>query len=298
VTEHDDTHKAEPEPAEPVEPEAAEPEPVAEPTVPAEPAEGRPHRGFRFPWRTAIALIVLVLLGLPVYSTVQPTYYERYPQLQARIAAWKLSTHGKIACYQCHMDPGVAGFLVFAAKSIPAFYSQLIFGPRTQNLLSTPDTAACQKCHTGYRTVSPAGDLLIPHLAHVEVLHIQCPVCHKNLVHSLNSQGFNAPEMQTCLNLCHNGKTATNQCVKCHTRKQVPPGHLKPDWLTIHSTMVGKINCGQCHAWSPNYCKECHSHRPPTHIGNWKYNHQFEAKRLGTKGCLFCHGQAFCNRCH
>jgi hypothetical protein len=188
--------------------------------------------------------------------------------------------------------------LGFAAKSIPAFYSQLIFGPTDQNLLGVPDRAACQKCHTDYREVSPSGDLLIPHKAHVEVLKINCAVCHKNLVHSLNAAGFNKPEMQTCLSECHNGVKATNQCDKCHTRKQVPASHMAKNWLDIHPTMTATINCAQCHAWAPDYCRECHSHRPPSHVGNWKQLHQLRAKARGTKGCLFCHGAAFCAKCH
>ena len=257
-----------------------------------------PAKKRRFPTKSVLAVLVIVALGLPVFSTLQPGYYERYPDLRVRIDNWRKSTHARISCAQCHVDPGAVGFLTFAAKSIPAFYSQLILGPRPQNLLSAPSRAACQKCHTDYRQVSPAGDLLIPHRAHVEALHINCPVCHKNLVHSLNAQGFNKPEMQTCLSLCHNGVKAVNKCDKCHTRKQVPPSHMQADWLTVHPTMVGKIDCAQCHAWAPNYCRECHSHRPPSHAGNWKQLHQFRAKAQGTKGCLFCHAQAFCNKCH
>ena len=252
----------------------------------------------RFPTKTVVALAIVVVLGLPVFSTLQPSYYDRYPQLRLRIQYWRQSTHARISCAQCHVDPGAMGFLAFSARAIPAFYSQLIFGPGPQNILQTPHRAACQKCHTDYRQVSPAGDLLIPHRAHVEALHIDCPVCHKNLVHSLNTAGYNKPEMQTCLTLCHNGVKATNQCDKCHTRKQVPPSHMQANWLSVHPTMVGKINCAQCHAWAPNFCQECHSHRPPSHVGNWKQLHQFRAKAIGTKGCLFCHGQAFCNKCH
>jgi hypothetical protein len=274
---------------------------VHEPTPAAgggEPATLRARR-FHFPWKSTIAIVVVVLLGLPIYSTLQPAYYERYPQLAGRIEAWSVSTHGKIPCYQCHMDPGVSGFVAFSARAIPGFYEQLIWGPNSQNILQTPHTAACQKCHTDYRQVSPAGDLLIPHRAHVEILKIDCPVCHKNLVHSLNSQGYNTPEMQTCIGLCHNGVKATNQCNKCHTQKAMPPSHLAKNWLAIHPTMTTKINCGQCHAWSPNFCQQCHlSKLPPSHVGNWKQNHQYRARQIGTSGCLFCHGNAFCLKCH
>jgi hypothetical protein len=272
-------------------PAAGEPEAEPEP-------EAKPARRFRFPIKSLLALVVIVLLVLPVYSTLQPAYYERYPELRGRIAAWRVSTHARISCAGCHVDPGALGMLQFAAKSIPAFYSQLIGGPKSQNLLGVPNRAACQKCHTSYRQVSTSGDLLIPHRAHVEVLGINCPVCHKNLVHTLNKDGFNKPEMSTCLTLCHDGVKATNQCNKCHTRKEVPASHLRKDWLTIHPTMTETINCGQCHAFSPNYCKDCHSKRPASHVGNWKTQHAARAKARGTKGCLFCHGQAFCNKCH
>jgi len=265
---------------------------------PTEPPPQTPERRFRFPWKSAVALVVIVLLVLPVYSTLQPAYYDRYPSLRVRMANWRVSTHALVPCSGCHVNPGVGGFLSFAVRSIPAFYSQLLVGPQSTNLLQVPDRSACQKCHTSYREVSAAGDLLIPHRAHVEVLKINCPVCHKNLVHSLNAAGYNKPEMQTCLSLCHNGVKATNQCSKCHTQKIVPPSHLAKNWLDIHPTMTTTINCAQCHAWAPNYCRECHSHRPPSHVGNWKQLHGARATARGTKGCLFCHGAAFCAKCH
>lgn len=245
----------------------------------------------------AIALAVVVAVALPVVSTLNPNYYGRYPQMRERMQNWRHSTHAKMSCISCHMDPGVKGFVVFSARAIPSFYSQLIFGPKKTNLLSVPSIQACQKCHTGYRQVSPNGDLLIPHRAHVEVLKIRCAVCHKGLVHVANAQGFNRPKMTTCLSLCHNGVNATNKCVKCHTRKNAPPSHKRADWLEVHSQMTETVNCAQCHQWSPNYCADCHKKRPRTHVGNWKTLHQVRARERG-KGCVFCHGESFCRKCH
>lgn len=246
-----------------------------------------------------VVFVALVLaLVIPVYSTLQPSYYSRYPQLKVRMDNWRTSTHARIPCSGCHVNPGIAGLAAFAVRAIPAFYSQLIYGPGPTNLLQVPGRAACQKCHTGYRQVSASGDLLIPHRAHVEVLKVNCPVCHKNLVHSLNTQGFNSPEMTTCLSECHDGKKATTVCSKCHTRKNVPDSHRRKDWLLVHNTMVGTIDCGQCHAWSPDFCKQCHSQRPKSHAANWKYDHQFRVKQLGDKGCMTCHDRTFCQQCH
>ena len=174
----------------------------------------------------------------------------------------------------------------------------LFRSPDETNLLDAPDTEACEKCHTTFRAVSPDGDLLIPHRAHVQVLEVECVVCHQDLVHSVNSEGFNRPEMTTCLSLCHDGEQATEQCTSCHTRKNTPESHASDDWLSVHGVMSETDDCGSCHDWTPDYCGECHQKRPATHVGNWKTLHA-ERASVHPKGCLVCHDEeAFCNECH
>lgn len=244
-----------------------------------------------------LAVVLLILLVLPVVSTLQPGYYRRYPDMGKRVDNWSTSTHSRISCVQCHVHPGVKGLISFAAASIPAFYSQLVQGPNTTNLLQAPSREACQKCHTSYRSVSPGGDLLIPHRAHVQVLHLECVNCHKNLVHSVNHRGFNRPEMRTCLQ-CHNGVKASDKCVDCHTQKISPDTHKRKDWLQVHGQRNEFQECGTCHEWTPTYCVKCHEKRPASHAGNWKKGHGPEAKKRGP-GCLVCHGgEKFCKKCH
>lgn len=246
----------------------------------------------------AIALAVLVALALPVISVLQPNYYRQYEALGERMDRWKTSTHSRISCVECHVEPGLKGYASFAAHSIPAFYSQLAKGPDSTNLLSAPSRAACRKCHTSYRKVSPSGDLLIPHKAHVEVLEMECSSCHEDLVHSLNRHGFNRPEMERCLEQCHDGDKATNECVDCHTRKHTPATHERADWLTVHGQMAEMEDCGTCHDWTPGYCADCHEKRPASHVGNWKEGHAALANIRG-EGCTVCHGgEAFCKECH
>ena len=300
MAEHDEALSAESEvtpPADPEEASAVRPEGADDATA-EPPAAKKVRRRPHFPWKSAAAVAIIVLLVLPVYSTLQPAYYDRYPSMRGRMANWRVSTHARVPCSGCHVDPGVGGILAFAARSIPAFYLQLMQGPQSTNLLKVPDRQACQKCHTSYRQISAGGDLLIPHKAHVEVLKVNCAVCHKDLVHSVNTRGFNKPEMAACLDTCHDGTKATNQCVKCHTRKEVPESHKDKNWLQIHPTMTETVNCGQCHAWSPDYCKKCHQTRPASHTGNWKKDHAARAQARGAKGCLFCHNEASCKKCH
>lgn len=245
-----------------------------------------------------LGVAVIVLLTLPVFSVLQPDYYRRYPTLGLRMDHWKTSTHSRIGCGECHIEPGAKGFATFAAASIPAFYSQLLNGSDKTNLLKAPTRAACRKCHTQYRSVAPSGDLLIPHKAHVEVLNMECVTCHEDLVHSMNRRGFNRPEMETCLEECHDGDKASNKCTDCHTRKQTPKSHSQDDWLKVHGAAAEEQDCGACHDWTPGYCGDCHSKRPASHVGNWKEDHASHARKR-KDGCLVCHGgEKFCKECH
>jgi hypothetical protein len=210
---------------------------------------------------------------------------------------WRTSTHAKIECWECHVEPGAVGFLVFSVKAFPAYYSQLVRGPSEENLFTTPDRDACQRCHTTFRDVSSSGDLLMPHKAHVDALDINCPVCHEELVHVVSEQGRNTPEMEICLE-CHDGEQASAECQACHTRKNVPEDHLREDWLEVHADMVDVVDCGECHAWSPDYCADCHAERPASHAGNWKKDHQYPALERGPSGCLTCHTEENCKECH
>jgi hypothetical protein len=211
---------------------------------------------------------------------------------------WTVSTHSKISCVECHIEPGVGNFVKFAAQSIPAFYSQLIQGPSSTNLLKAPPKSACNKCHTKYRAVAPSGDLLIPHKAHVEVLGMECRTCHKDLVHSSNRRGFNRPEMEGCLAQCHDGDKASNKCVDCHTQKNAPESHKAKTWPQVHGTKAETEDCGKCHDWTPKYCEACHKQKPASHKGNWKKNHGPVAEQRGD-GCLVCHDKKkFCGECH
>jgi len=257
-------------------------------------------RSRRFWWLLAagIVLLVLVVAFLPQFSTMQPGYYRRYEGMPARMDNWSSSTHARFNCVACHVEPGLKGYVNHGLAAIPDFYSQLFFGAKSTNMFQPPSVAACQKCHTNYRQVSPNGDLLIPHKAHVVVLKMNCVECHKDLVHTANEKGYNSPKMSTCLAKCHDGTTATNKCTKCHTRKQTPESHAKKDWLEVHSQQIATEDCGKCHGWTPDYCNDCHKNRPASHVGNWKTGHAAAAKERG-KGCLVCHGgEKFCKKCH
>ncbi|MBS3956777.1 MAG: hypothetical protein KGZ40_04515 [Clostridiales bacterium] len=242
-------------------------------------------------------LVVAVLLILPGIVKLQSPYYERYPELRESMHFWEESTHALMSCADCHISPGVWPHILHGFQSVPAFYAQLLRGPGEEHLFGPPPTEACLRCHTINRTVSADGDLLIPHRAHIEILEVECVDCHLQLVHYENPLGLNRPPMEMCMDTCHDGETAGEECIKCHTRKDVPEDHLQPDWLQVHQEESAKQDCGQCHAWTPDFCAECHQERPRSHEGNFKTLHAPRAA-ANSEGCMFCHDEQYCLNCH
>jgi hypothetical protein len=245
----------------------------------------------------AVLLVVAVMLVLPGISTLQPQYYERYPDVREAVALWETSTHSRMSCGSCHIEPGFVAHVAFGFKSVPAFYSQLIQGPSETNLLGAPPSEACLRCHTLSRAVSADGDVRIPHRAHIEILGVECVACHLELVHYESPLGLNRPPMTMCMEQCHDGERAGQECDKCHTRKNVPDDHRQPQWLEVHREESEKQDCGGCHAWTPDFCDECHKDRPRSHEGNWKKLHAPRATEK-SDGCSFCHDDQFCLDCH
>lgn len=242
----------------------------------------------------ALAL-VLVFIVVPGYIALQPKFMQRYPRFSSEYQSWAASVHAEIPCQRCHVPPSALAQTAYKARMVGEFYLSLVAPNRQPPLFKPPTNAACRSCHLELRTVSPSGDLNIPHRAHVEVLKMDCITCHKYLVHTTNPQGTHTPAMATCLT-CHNGVKAKDGCPTCHTNKDMPLNHRTSDWLVVHPQMQATMNCKACHGWTANWCAECHSHRPKSHGPNWRSAH---GKAVATnRDCEACHQAAFCIRCH
>jgi hypothetical protein len=179
-----------------------------------------------------VVLSLLVLVVLPGYLTSRPGFWGRFPSLSSKYAPWSKSTHAKVSCEACHVQPGVIAQAGYRTRMVGEFYLALL-SPSRAPRFGTPTNEACLVCHNDLRSVSPKGDLKIPHRAHVTVLKMQCVQCHNYLVHEKNSAGKHSPPMSGCLG-CHNGDTAKNSCTTCHTEKAAPATHQAANWDIIH----------------------------------------------------------------
>lgn len=245
------------------------------------------------------AAVVVAAIGLvfvlPGYLGSRPGFFGRFPATAQEHETWAKSTHLEAACSDCHVPPRASSRAAFHARMVGEFYLALLPGSRAPKVLSRPTNAACLACHNDLRSVSPKGDLQIPHRAHVQILKMECVQCHDFLVHQASPEGKNTPPMSGCLG-CHDGDTADNACTSCHTEKAAPATHRSKDWLVEHSREATDEKCAKCHRWAENWCAECHAHRPRSHGRNWRAVHGEHVKTR--RSCEACHETKFCVPCH
>ncbi len=254
-----------------------------------------PRRSHRLIRVGLVVFAVLVLLVLPGYLASRPGFFERYPSLSDQYGPWSKSTHVEAGCEGCHVSPAVGSRAAYRVRMVGEFYRSIVFRAKAPAVFSAPTNEACLTCHSDLRSVSPAGDLQIPHRAHVTVLEMQCIECHSYLVHELNPQGKHTPTMEGCLT-CHDGDRAKDACTACHTAKAAPATHSGADWLVVHGTKKDDPACVSCHQWKDDWCADCHSQRPASHGSDWRAVHGEAVKR--NRSCEACHDGPFCIRCH
>lgn len=253
--------------------------------------------GRRRAWivRGSIAMLaMLALVVAPGWSALRPGFLERYPAFREAHATWVGSEHAKVSCQACHVEPTAVAQGAYAARMLGEFYLSLASPEREPALFAKPVDAACESCHEDIRTLTPSGDLTIPHRAHVVVLKMDCVACHARLVHTPDVEGGGRPPMAGCLT-CHDGTTAKNDCAACHTDKERPATHKAATWLVDHPA-APRAECTGCHEWKADWCADCHRKRPASHTRVWRETHGDATKQRRT--CEACHEGDFCTRCH
>ncbi len=245
----------------------------------------------------AAGIAALLILGVlvPGYVATRPSYMQRFANLRPAHDSWSSSVHAQVTCQQCHVSPGVLARTGYGVRMLGEFYLSVFDRTREPDVMDKPTNAACSHCHIDLRTVSPSGDLNIPHRAHVTVLKLECVQCHEFLVHEASPEGRHTPRMVACLT-CHDGKQAKNACSTCHTSKAAPASHRADDWLIVHPDRQTTADCRSCHDWTEKWCVECHTKRPKSHTGDWRKLHG-DAVAV-RRNCEACHEPGFCVRCH
>lgn len=249
----------------------------------------------RFVLAVMAAFALTIFFLVPGYLASRPSFFGRLPALSAKYQPWSRSTHREVSCEACHVPPEAVAQSVYRVRMVGEFYLSLAFRSRAPRVFAPPTNDACLACHSDLRTVSPKGDLQIPHRAHISVLKMKCIECHDYLVHEKSPEGAYAPSMAACLR-CHNGDTAKNACTACHTEKAAPVSHRAKDWVIVHAKRANDPECTGCHKWAANWCADCHAKRPRSHTSDWRTTHGLQVR--AHRSCEACHTGPFCTRCH
>ena len=267
--------------------------------------EGRPVRvrwQFLVLIAASIGLIVLAAVYLPIAMTSTPSFCQNCHLMKEPAKHWEESTHANVNCVKCHVEPGFVNTVEHKLASYKEIWFNF-FGKGTMpEDVTLPTNEACLQCHSLDRTVSPGGDIKIPHREHVEMRDLKCADCHFNVVHTRRGEVGGAPPMDVCY-MCHDGKKAPNECSTCHTtpvndlKRQ---GHPK-DALANHGKLARdrEEECRRCHSERSKFCENCHNQPPATHAAaDWRYTHNSTVIARGRESCEGCHEPDFCEKCH
>lgn len=214
--------------------------------------------------------IGLVLTFSAVEVTSKPSFCGSCHIMAPYYKSWKSSSHGKIACVECHIPPGVTAEIrkKYEAISMVARYFTGTYGTKPWTEVAD---AACLRCHERRLLAGKEllGDVLFDHSAHLTEMRrgktLRCTSCHGQMV-----QGSHiAVTTSTCI-LCHfkgaKEGEGTTRCVLCH---QVPDMSYKLGTVTFQHADVSRfgMECRWCHAQPQGStgevprerCQTCHN---------------------------------------
>ncbi len=202
-------------------------------------------------------LLVLALGGAAAIPlTNQPTFCASCHTIQPAYESWTRSSHKEVTCVDCHVRPGVSGFLhdkVYAGLEDVAI---TFFGTPTEShdLQSHVYSSVCLGCHRAILRVNelPARDLPAPvkevglimdHRKHMKAFDQRgkgegCTTCHSRVVHGTSIKNYpiviprghvklddqpHEPDLPPDSKLW---KTTMTDCVVCHDGKQTHEGDV------------------------------------------------------------------------
>lgn len=202
-------------------------------------------------------LFVLALGGAAAIPfTNQPTFCASCHTIQPSYDSWNRSSHKDVTCVDCHVRPGLSGFIqdkVFAGLEDVAI---TFFGTPTEphNLQSHVDSSICLGCHRAILRVTEVSSrdlpppvrevgLIMDHREHMEAFGKRdqgegCTTCHSRVVHGTPIKDYpiviprghvklddqpHKPDLPQDSILW---KATMADCMRCHDGKQTHEGEV------------------------------------------------------------------------
>lgn len=269
---------------------------------------------------------ISLLTGVALKVTSTPQFCSSCHEMTPEFATWESSSHSKIACVTCHIEPGAVSLVTHKISSLNQLYLHLT--GKVPDTIVMPDSIkneVCEQCHSTARKVTSSGDILIPHDKHL-AQGIACVACHAGVAHGFVAErGLNLKKDQSTWDNTKaekvmsfdDTKLGMEVCLNCH--EQVNAG--KKPWLEnqglgqtekqraeeqgqlkeMAANATGQLsetakpttvaNTGSLHP--PMNCSACHSASmtPDSHQkGEWKTTHGITASQ-DVRYCASCHSR-------
>ncbi|RMH06938.1 MAG: cytochrome C [Nitrospirae bacterium] len=157
----------------------------------------------------AIIVGVLAIAGTAAIPlTNHPEFCASCHTIRPSVESWKQSSHKEVTCVDCHVRPGLSGFLQDKVLAGIKDVTITFFGTPTEphNLQATVDSAICLGCHRAILRVSEISvrdlpgpvkqvGLIMSHRQHMEAFAKRnqgegCTTCHNRVVHSTPIKGY------------------------------------------------------------------------------------------------------------
>jgi hypothetical protein len=251
-------------------------------------------------------------------------FVSQQNQDRTKVLKFSHETHvtgAEMTCLECHAQ---------AEESEKAEDRILPEKDVCANCHEVEDEENCSMCHLDVDNAeafeNPIRKIIFTHKKHVADEKLECEKCHPNMAEVTMGNNDKIPGRETCNN-CHNGLTASMQCLNCHsTETQFRPDNHSNNWSREHMNEIraGDSDCAHCH--TNNYCQQCHestdlistkilakdfySPMSPQLAGeqtvilksvhqlNYRFIHQLDASGK-EKDCRICHEtSSYCGQCH
>lgn len=212
--------------------------------------------------RRTVTFLVIAVALIAVTGTVaipltnHPEFCASCHTIQPSVESWKTSSHKDVTCVECHVRPGLNGFVEDKVLAGLGDVAITVFGTPTEphNLQAHVGSDVCISCHRAILRVSekPPRDLPAPvnevglimsHRKHMDAFAKRgedegCTTCHGRVVHGKPVKGYPivVPRGHIKVDLKPHypdypedsvlWKSALADCARCHDGKSTHDGKL------------------------------------------------------------------------
>jgi nitrate/TMAO reductase-like tetraheme cytochrome c subunit len=197
-----------------------------------------------------VAFGLVAVLGFVQVSST-PQFCGTCHIMKPYYESWKHSSHGRIACVECHISPGVTAEIrkKYEALSMVAKYFTGTYGTKPW---AEVEDAACLRCHER-RLLEGRVDfhgVIFDHRPHLTEtrrgMKLRCTSCHSQIV-----QGAHLTVTSSTCALCHFKGQPANQglgrCTRCHDIPERVVGGANVNFDHSRVKTLG-MDCRSCHA--------------------------------------------------